>query len=140
MKLHASTKTIFDKDTMYAIKSIFLGAKVHDAAALCGRSDHSMRGQFLLFCKNMNRTRFEEIAVNAVNDGWATPPVKYFQGNIDDFLSKEEITTDFMSEYLDDVGDVINYYARCIAEASNQLRIARARHAAMTQAVNLHFN
>ena len=140
MKPHASTKTIFDKDTRYAIKSIFLGAKVHDAAALCRRSDHSMRSQFLLFCKNMNRTRFEEIATNAVNDGWSTPPVKYFREHINDFLSKEEITTDFMSEYLDDVGDVINYYARCIAEASNQLRIARARHAAMTQAVNLHFN
>lgn len=139
MKPHASKKTILDKDTRYAIKSIFLGAKIHDAAALCGRSDQSMRVQFLLFCKNTNRTRFEEIATNSVNDGWSTPPVRYFREQITDFLSKEEITTDFISEYLDDIGDAINYYARCIEESSKKLRIARARHTAMTQAMNLTF-
>lgn len=139
-KLYNSTKTIFDKKTLYAIKSIFLGAKVHDAAALCERNDQSMRNQFLLFCKDTNRTKFEEIAIQAVNDGWNSPPVKYFRDYINDFFSKDEITTYFMSEYFDDVGDVINYYASCIVEASNQLRIARVRHAAMTKAMNLNFN
>lgn len=129
--------TNFDNDTIYAIKAIFLGARIHDAAALCDRSDASMRRLFLMFCEKTNKTKFEEICVNAVNDGWSNPPVNYFQEHIEHFLSEKEATLDFMGEYLEDVDNVLGYYKRCISNATKTLRIARARHAAMTQAIHL---
>jgi hypothetical protein len=140
MKFNSSPSTDFNKDTLYAIKSIFLGARVHDAAALCNRSDQSMRDVFLLFCKKVNWLKFEIISVNAVNEGWNGPPVRMFKEHANHFLSTEDMTTDFIGDYLDDVGDAMRYVERSIGRLSIQLRIARARHTAMKQAVHLIAN
>lgn len=140
MTLNPLPTTDLDKDTLYAIKSIFLGATVHDAAALCNRSDQSMRGVFLSFCKQSNPRKFEEIAVNAANDNWSSPPARHFKKHIHHFLTKKEMTTDFIGEYFEDVGEVMRYVERSIGSLSTQLRILKARHVAMKQAVNLMAN
>lgn len=130
-------KLEFDQDTMYAIKSIFLGASIHDAAIMCYRNDRSMREKFLLYCKHQNTAAFEEIAVEAVKDGFTTPPVNYFRERILDFFSQNEVTTGFLYDYLDDVENLMGYLSKSLAEASRMLCIARARHQSTKQALNL---
>lgn len=133
-------KLELDQDTMYAIKSIFLGASIHDAAILCYRTDRSMRDKFLLYCKHKNPDLFEEIAIEAVNDGFTTPPVSYFRKQVLGFFSLSEVTTEFLHDYLDDARDLMGYLSKSLADANRMLCIARARHQSTKQALNLLCN
>ncbi|WFQ78066.1 hypothetical protein PXH59_00015 (plasmid) [Xenorhabdus sp. SF857] len=128
-----------DKETIYAIKSIFLGASIHDAAVFCYRNDRAMREKFLLYCKHKNVNKYEEIAIEAANNGYTTPPVHYFRYHVLEFFSRTEIATDFLHGWgnNDNVEDVMASLQKKREEANRMYCIARARHQSIQTALNL---
>lgn len=116
-----------DHYTALAIRSIFLGARIHDAAVLCGKTDRAMRDEFLTFCKNNNHQRYGEILIKSANDGYTTPPASYFREYILDFIPLQSLYPSFMLESLEEMGQVSDYLDRCLGAASAHLSILRAR-------------
>lgn len=116
-----------DHYTVLAIRSIFLGARIHDAAIICGRTDRAMRDEFLMFCKKNNRQRYSEILIISAHDGYTTPPVSYFRERILDFIPMQSLYPSFMADSLEEMGQVSDYLDRCLGAASAHLSILRAR-------------
>ncbi|MFW1108375.1 hypothetical protein ACEWA7_20250 [Vibrio parahaemolyticus] len=112
-------------DTKKAILSIFMGARIHDAAVMIGVPDRTMRDRFLTYCKHVNVQQFERIYEKAVHQGYSTPPVELFQPYLLDFFSQEDI-----SELYGPMN--IPSYAKELAEkglekAKRELSLARIR-------------
>ncbi|WP_237300866.1 hypothetical protein, partial [Vibrio anguillarum] len=74
------------------ILSIFLGARIHDAAVMINVPDRTMRDRFLTYCKHANPEKFERIYERAVHQGYSTPPVELFQLHVLDFFSTIELS------------------------------------------------
>lgn len=118
---------IFDHYTDLAIRSIFLGARIHDAAIICGKTDRAMRDDFLMFCKKNNYQRYNEILIISSNDGYTTPPPAYFREYILEFIPLQSLYPSFMADSLEEMSQVSDYLDRCLGMASAHLSILRAR-------------
>lgn len=118
--------------TLYAVKSILLGARIHDAAILCDRTDQSMRAALFQFCKNSNPVIFCEIEIEAAHLGYATVPAHLLRDRSLEFLGEldTKFVIGFLQENLDDMVDVSTYIKRCLRNAQAQVSIWRAREAA----------
>jgi hypothetical protein len=119
-----------DHDTLYAVKSILLGARIHDASVLCDKTDQAMRGALFQFCQSANPAAFEKISIEAANQGYTTIPVQMLRDSSSEFIGKldKDFITDFMLDQIDDMGDVETYVKRCFSQAQKRLSIWRARH------------
>lgn len=117
-------------DTLYAVKSILLGARIHDASVLCDKTDQAMRNALFKFCQAANPITFEEISIEAANQGYATIPAQMLRAQSLEFLGDldTEFIISFMSDQIDDMCDVETYVKRCLARANKRLSIWRARH------------
>ncbi|EOW9480331.1 TPA: hypothetical protein ACMDRZ_003074 [Vibrio cholerae] len=82
----------YTEETHKAILSIFLGARIHDAAVMIGVSDRTMRDRFLTYCKHANHDTFERIYERAVHQGYSTPPVELFQPHVLDFFPSSALS------------------------------------------------
>lgn len=118
---------IFDHYTDLAIRSIFLGARIHDAAIICGKTDRAMRDDFLMFCKKNNRQRYSEILIISAHDGYTTPPVSYFRERILEFIPLQSLYPSFLSDSLEEMSQVTDYLERNLGFASANLSLWRAR-------------
>lgn len=118
---------IFDHYTDLAIRSIFLGARIHDAAIICGKTDRAMRDDFLMFCKKNNRQRYSEILIISAHDGHTTPPVSYFRERILEFIPLQSLYPSFLSDSLEEMNQVTDYLERNLGFASANLSLWRAR-------------
>ncbi|WP_155274540.1 hypothetical protein [Vibrio nigripulchritudo] len=87
----AGKDSVQSQDVKSAILSIFLGARIHDAAVLVGISDRTMRDRFLTYCKQTNPERFESIYECAAHRGYSTPPVELFQRHVMEFFNEEDL-------------------------------------------------
>lgn len=85
------TNFLYTDETQKAILSIFLGARIHDAAMMIGVADRTMRDRFLTYCKHANHAQFERIYERAVHQGYSTPPVELFQPHVLDFFSHRDL-------------------------------------------------
>lgn len=119
----------FDKDTIYAVKSILLGARIHDASALCDKTDQAMRSALFKFCQTVNPLAFEKISIEAAHQGYATIPAQMLKAQSLEFLGDidDEFIVDFMKIQIDDMCDVETYVKRCIYRTQKRLSIWRAR-------------
>lgn len=117
----------YDHYITIAIQSIFLGARIHDAAVLCGKTDREMRDFFISFCKKNNSKIYELVSIEAANKGCSTPPVDYFRKHIFDFISLENIHPGFMLASLEEMDSVSDYLDRCLGKASANTSLWRAR-------------
>lgn len=127
----------YDHYTKLAIKSIFLGARIHDAAVVCGKSDALMRREFLAFAKNKNKMKFDFLDVEAASNGYSTIPASYFQNCALDFISLKDIHPGFIRESLSEMSAVYEYIERSLAFATANLSIQRARRDSWVGAVRI---
>lgn len=120
----------FDKDTLYAVKCILLGARIHDASALCDKTDQAMRAALFKFCQMMNPMSFENISIEASNQGYATIPAQMLREQSSTFLGEidNQFFVDFMGEHFADMCDVEAYVKRCLSRAQKRTSIWRARN------------
>jgi hypothetical protein len=120
----------FNKDTIYAVKSILLGARIHDASVLCDKTDQAMRSALFKFCQTANPLAFEEISINAAHQGYTTIPAEMLREKSSLFLGDldSEFISDFMEIQLEDMCDVETYVKRCLSQAQKRLSIWRARN------------
>ncbi|HHC6562905.1 TPA: hypothetical protein ACN36J_004114 [Vibrio parahaemolyticus] len=90
---HAKGGTLspYGEETRKAILSIFLGARIHDAAVMINISDRTMRDRFLTYCKHTNSDKFERIYERAVHQGYSTPPVELFQPHVLEFFTEKDL-------------------------------------------------
>ncbi|MDD9200791.1 hypothetical protein [Aliivibrio sp. S2MY1] len=116
-----------DHYTTLAIRSIFLGARIHDAAVLCGKTDGAMRDVFISFCKQKNPNRYNQILIQAVHENYTTTPTKYLREHVLDFIPLEDLYPKFMMESLEEIACVSDYLNRCLGAISADLSLWRAR-------------
>jgi len=81
----------YNEETRKAVLSIFLGARIHDAAVMISVADRTMRDRFLTYCKHANPDQFERIYERAVHQGYSTPPVELFQPYVLDFFTQADL-------------------------------------------------
>ncbi|HGS4561515.1 TPA: hypothetical protein ACMDRZ_003807 [Vibrio cholerae] len=119
-----------DHDTLYAVKSILLGARIHDASVLCDKTDQAMRWALFQYCQDANPVAFEQISIEAAHKGYTTVPVQMLRDSSSDFIGEldNEFITGFMAAQIDDMSDVETYVKRCLFQAQKRLSIWRARH------------
>lgn len=119
-----------DKDTLYAVKCILLGARIHDASALCDKTDQAMRAALFKFCQMMNPMSFENISIEASNQGYTTIPAQMLREQSSTFLGEidNQFYVDFVGDHFADMSDVEAYVKRCLENANKRLSIWRARH------------
>ena len=120
----------FDKDTLYAVKCILLGARIHDASVLCDNTDQAMRGALFKFCQMTNPVAFENISIEATNQGYTTIPAQMLRAQSSEFLGEidNQFFLEFMGEHFADMCDVESYVKRCLSRAQKRASIWRARN------------
>ncbi|EIZ1363930.1 hypothetical protein MOS07_004287 [Vibrio vulnificus] len=120
----------FDKNTTYAVKCILLGARIHDASALCDKTDQAMRLSLFKFCQSANPSVFEDISIEAAHLGYATIPAQMLRDKSLDFLGDIDNTfiVEFLTDKVDELSDVKSYFLKCLENANKRLSIWRARH------------
>ncbi|MCD9517127.1 hypothetical protein [Photobacterium carnosum] len=128
---------IFDHYTELAIRSIFLGARIHDAAILCGETDRTMREIFFVFCKKNNIRTYEKILIETSNAGYSTPPVAYFRAHVIDFIPVDLLLHCFPMQAKDEMSNISEYLNGRLGEAKMKLSILRARRDSWDGLINL---
>ena len=106
-------------------KKILQGAKTADVARTYGLSDAICREYLHKYCKTVNRSTYEALAVEAVNQGHCTPPKWMLQQSKSEFLKERSVYRPLT--------EVEKELASVSADCDNLERLYRSRNCARAQ-------
>ena len=106
-------------------KDILKGAKTSDVARTNGLSDSICREYLHKYCKTVNRSAYEALAVEAVNQGHSTPPKWMLQQQKAEFLKEQPVCRPLT--------EVEKELASVSADCDNLERLYRSRNCARAQ-------
>jgi hypothetical protein len=116
-----------DHYTQLAIRSIILGARVSDAAVICGKTPQQMRYALHSFCKQSNPQVYESMLIECQHGGANSIKTSDLRCRALDFISIKDIYPSFLIESLEETACVTSYIERCLHNATASLHLWRAR-------------